>query len=160
MAKVLFICLGNICRSPMAEGLFAHKIAQLGLSEHFSTDSAGMGSWHEGELADARTRAVAQTYGFTLPTRARQIRPRDVSESAYLVAMDESVRQAVAKMMAGRNTSAKLVLMREFDPLAKAPDLDVPDPYNGEKSDFEIVYQMLDRSLDTFINHLKTERGL
>lgn len=123
----------------------------------FGADSAGLGSWHEGELPDPRTRAIAQKYGFSLPTRARQIRPRDLVNHAYLVAMDQSVKHSVAKMVATRSTAGKLVLMREFDPVAPTGDLDVPDPYNGKEADFENVYQMLDRSLDSFLIHLKSE---
>jgi protein-tyrosine phosphatase len=71
--------------------------------------------------------------------------------------MDQSIKHSVAKMLATRNTAGKLILMREFDPLAPTSDLDVPDPYNGKEADFETVYQMLDRSLDAFLSHLKNE---
>ncbi|MEM7510219.1 MAG: low molecular weight protein-tyrosine-phosphatase, partial [Bacteroidota bacterium] len=87
---ILFVCLGNICRSPMAEGLFKHKVAQSGLSDFFDIDSCGTGAWHAGESADARMRKTAQKHGIQLTSTARQVQTTDFSRFDYITPMDDS----------------------------------------------------------------------
>lgn len=157
--KVLFVCLGNICRSPMAEALFVHHVQSAGLHDRYFADSAGIGNWHEGELADARTRAVLQNYGIACPSVARQIRPRDLSEFHYILNMEQAVHEQVLKMHQSRQSTSQVLLMRQFDPQIGElePDYTVPDPYYKDDDAFELVYQILDRSCLHFIQHLESK---
>ncbi len=145
MTKVLFVCLGNICRSPMAEGLFKHHVKEAGLEEEFEADSCGTGAWHSGEPADPRMRQTAQKHGITLTSLARQVKPEDFQNFDYILAMDQNnfndLKQIQAQVDGGK---AKLFKMRDFDLQAKGED--VPDPYFGGQEGFEKVYEMLDRS--------------
>ena len=93
--KLLFVCLGNICRSPAAEGVFLHLLAERGLSEHFVVDSAGTGGWHVGNPADRRMQAAANRRGIQLPSRARQITLDDLSAFDLVLTMDQSNLDAV-----------------------------------------------------------------
>ncbi|MEM6263675.1 MAG: low molecular weight protein-tyrosine-phosphatase [Bacteroidota bacterium] len=151
--RILFVCLGNICRSPMAEGLFLHLIKEKGLENEFVVDSAGTGGWHAGERADPRMRKTAAKHGVELPSRARKVELADFENFDYILAMDRSnyrdlknLQQQVA------NSTAQVYLMRHFDP--QAPDTDVPDPYYGGAEGFENVYQMLDRSVAELLEEI------
>ncbi|MEZ4826118.1 MAG: low molecular weight protein-tyrosine-phosphatase [Bacteroidia bacterium] len=159
MIRVLFVCLGNICRSPMAEGLFIHLVEQDGLSEKIRVDSCGIGGWHSGERPDPRMRTTAASHGVRLPSRARQVKNSDFQDFDYILAMDRSNLQdlaSLAQRVPGKR--AKIVKMRYFDPLA--PDADVPDPYYGEQSDFEDVYIMLERSCRNLLDFIRKEHNL
>lgn len=153
--KVLFVCLGNICRSPMAEGLFIHKIKERGIEGRFGVDSAGTSGWHVGEPADSRMRQTAQNRGVYLPSRSRKLLPEDFREFDYIIGMDASNMSNIIRLeedYPDPANKASVVKMRDFDP--KAPGADVPDPYHGGQKGFEEVYDMLDRSTETFLNHL------
>lgn len=146
MMKILFVCLGNICRSPLAEGVFAHLAEQAGRDHEFEVDSAGTGGWHVGERPDPRSIAVASAHGVALNSRARQFDKKDFDRFDLIVAMD---RDNKADLLSFSNLSdarrEKVRLMREFDPQANG-DLDVPDPYYGGAEGFEPLYQMIERS--------------
>lgn len=159
MVNILFVCLGNICRSPMAEGLFLHHLGKEGLKDQVGVDSAGTGGWHVGAPADRRMREVAAAHHVTLPSLARKVRLSDFEEFDYILAMDRSNLTDLEELAASAPQSkAELILMRHFD--AEAPDAEVPDPYYGGAEGFEAVFQMLDRSTRTLLTHIRQQHLL
>jgi protein-tyrosine phosphatase len=160
--RVLFVCLGNICRSPLAEGVFLHLAKTAGVADRFEIDSAGTGDWHVGEPPDARAAAVAQRDGVELPSIARQVTRADFDRFDYIVAMDRENLwhlERMARERPGRSTRAKIQLLREDDPDRDADDdrHDVPDPYYGGPGGFENVYQMVRRSAEALLRRLLGE---
>ena len=146
---VLFICTGNICRSPLAEGIFLHKAARRGLADCFRVESAGIGAWHAGELPDPRMRAVAERRGITLASRARQVRIADFREFDHLVCMDESHREHLFSMGAPLD---RIRLLLQCDP--RAAMLEVPDPYYGGPDGFELVFDLVDSACEALLEQL------
>lgn len=155
---VLFVCLGNICRSPLAEGIFLQLARARGLADRFDVDSCGTGGWHHGEPADPRSVAVAKIHELNLDHCARQFNPRtDPQRFNWFIAMDRSnFRNLVA---AGADPN-RIRLMRSFDPAMQSShqrDLDVPDPYEWPGDGFEEVYQMLDAACRGLLDFLVDE---
>ena len=148
---VLFLCLGNICRSPLAEGIFIHRAAERGVIDRFLVDSAGTGGWHAGERPDPRSVAVARRHGVDLPGRARKLVGDDDGQRFDLVlAMDaQNARDAVEMGV----PESRVRLMRSFDPTADA-GAEVPDPYYGGDRGFDDVYDMLVRACDGLLDEL------
>ena len=140
--KILFVCLGNICRSPMAESIFRHQAKQGGLQDVVEVDSAGTGDWHVGQLPDPRTIRVLRENGIVDVSKARQVRPQDFQDYDLIVAMDASNVNNLERW-AGSDPG-RVKLMRTFDPVATS--LEVPDPYYGDMENFRDVYAMLDRA--------------
>ena len=156
MTSILFVCLGNICRSPMGEAIFLHKAGALGLLDRFTVDSAGLGDWHQGERADPRTIHAAGVHGIEVQSIARKIRPRDLRDFDLLLPMDRQNREALLAMDAPPRA---VRLMRSFDPAlrdAAERDLDVPDPYLAGPEGFEEVFQMLESACAGLIEYLDT----
>lgn len=143
--RVLALCLGNICRSPVAEELLRLELKKAGVQA--VVDSAGTGDWHVGRPADPRSREVARRHGLDLGGRARQLSAADFYEQDIILAMDAQ-NLADAQRMAPPNAEAKVRLMRDFDP--QAPGQDVPDPYYGGPQGFEQMFTMLERSAREF----------
>jgi protein-tyrosine phosphatase len=145
--RVLFVCLGNICRSPAAEGVFRHHLSQAGLSDRVLVDSAGTGGWHVGKQADPRMRAAAARRGLELTSRARQLEPADLSRFDHILTMDDDNLAAVQEL-AAQATAAGLNQRAEVEPLMRYCRLhtvrDVPDPYYGGEQGFEHVLDLLD----------------
>ncbi len=151
---VLFVCLGNICRSPMAEGIFRRLVQLAGLNEQIVCDSAGTSDYHIGELSDPRMRQTARKYGITLTHCARQLQASDFQKFHYLVAMDESNRKNIMAHRGFRPEYAdRVLLLRQYDPEQPA-NLDVPDPYYGNQNGFEDVYQIIWRANRRFLQYL------
>jgi protein-tyrosine phosphatase len=154
MQKVLFVCLGNICRSPMAEGIFIDLIEKSGLSKSVEIDSAGTASYHIGELPDHRMRDTARKNGIELVRTARQFVASDFSEFDYILAMDSSNLNDMLSLKPDGQTKAQVFLMREFDELEKGAS--VPDPYYGGLNGFDEVYDILLRSNTAFLEFMQS----
>lgn len=152
--SVLFVCMGNICRSPLAEGVFLHLARERGVEGAFRVDSCGTGGWHAGDRPDPRVRAVAAKHGVDLPSRARQLRVPGDDGFDLVIAMDASNRDNAA---AAGVPAEKIRLMRSFDPDAPA-DADVPDPYYGGDDGFDTVYGMLVAACNGLLSAL-VDRG-
>lgn len=156
---VLFVCLGNICRSPLAKGLFQELVQQRGVAARFDIDSCGTGGWHAGEGADPRTVQIAAFHGLTFEHAARQLDPRrDFDRFQYLLAMDLDNRAGLLHAGAPAN---KVHLMRSFDPALAGESeyrLQVPDPYYGGSEGFEKMYVMLKAACEGFLTHTLHER--
>ena len=155
--KILFVCLGNICRSPAAEGVFLHLLNQQGLSNHFVVDSAGTGSWHVGNKADPRMRAAAERRGIHLPSRARQIELDDFSRFDLVLTMDSDNLRNVRSLAkeVGKNATATIRPMLSY---ARSTEIsDVPDPYYGGEQGFENVLDLLEDACSGLIEEIKSE---
>jgi protein-tyrosine phosphatase len=152
---VLFVCLGNICRSPLAEGIFIHMARERGVLDRFEIDSCGTGAWHVGEPADHRSLDVARTHGIELPSIARQVDPeRDFAKFEWIIAMD---RANVRSLVRSGARAERVRLMRSFDPaMIHRPEheMDVPDPYDWPGDGFEEVYQMLHAACGGLLEYL------
>lgn len=157
MVKVLFVCLGNICRSPMAEGIFRNLCEAQNIP--FSCDSAGTSAYHIGELPDERMRAVAESYQIVLTHRARQLSKEDFDKFDFIIAMDKSNYQNILALKSRVNPSSepRIMLMRNFD--AEKGNLEVPDPYYGTMQQFEEVYDILLRANQNFILFLQEDHA-
>ena len=138
--RILFVCAGNICRSPLAEGIFRYLADDAGRAGEFEIDSAGTGGWHQGERPDRRSIAVAAAHGIDISVqRARRIEPSDFSRFDLILAMDQDNLKNLRKT-APADALGKLHL---FNALALGSNKDIPDPYYGNREDFEAVYTML-----------------
>jgi protein-tyrosine phosphatase len=144
MHRILFVCLGNICRSPTAEAVMSALVHEQGLDQSIEVDSAGTGGWHVGSPPDERAGAAALQRGIILQGSARQVTRSDFDDFDLLVAMDSSNFSELRRMAPHEQTRAKVHLLREFDPQHKdAGDLDVPDPYYGGSSGFDDVLDLV-----------------
>jgi protein-tyrosine phosphatase len=145
--RILFVCMGNICRSPTAEGVMRRLIADAGLEGVVEVDSAGTGGWHAGEPPDARATAAARRRGVTLEGGARQVRPEDFDRFDLIVAMDRENLRDLRAMAPDDGAREKL------RPLA--PDQDVPDPYYGGDRGFETVLDMVGAACRELLDELR-----
>ena len=154
--SVLLVCLGNICRSPIAEGVLSHRLSEAGLSDRVFVDSAGTGAWHVGQAPDSRSIAVAAKHGIELPGRARRVRLEDFFEFEYVLAMDRSNLEDLKDLESGSGSDATVKLFLDFDS-RPGGDPDVPDPYYGGPDGFERVFEMVDRTCEALVDHLRRE---
>jgi protein-tyrosine phosphatase len=154
MIKVLFVCLGNICRSPLAEAIFNHKIQGLGLSRKFKSDSAGTSDYHIGELPDERSIQCAIRKGLKINHRGRQVNRTDFRDFDYIIAMDDNNLRNLNVLKDQYNFPEKQIfLMRDF--VTGWEGLSVPDPYYGGEEGFDEIYQILDTSIERFLTKIK-----
>lgn len=147
--SILFICMGNICRSPLAEGVFLHKLEQRGFMDRFLVDSAGTGQWHAGELPDQRARDVAKLHGIVLTSRARQVTTEDFDRFDHLICMDEANREDLESWGAPQH---KLQLLLEADPHCDLQE--VPDPFYGGDDGFQTIFRLIDSACDALLDQL------
>ncbi len=167
---VLFVCLGNICRSPLAEAFFTRLIENQHLGESFFVDSAGTGNYHIGELPDPRARAVAKERGIILTHRARQVCREDFTRFDYIVAMDANNYQALVALresldrqysgyqQANMTKNAEILLYRAFD--SEAPNANVPDPYYDTIHEFRMVADIVERTGRSLLVHLRAQNDI
>ena len=155
--KLLFVCLGNICRSPAAEGVFLHLLNERGLSDSFVVDSAGTGGWHTGNPADQRMQAAAARRGIQLPSRAHQISLDDLSEFDLILTMDNANLAAVQSLVreAGRRATATVRPMLSY--AQRFSEAEVPDPYYGGESGFEHVLDLLEDACSNLLDELSSQ---
>lgn len=152
MHKVLFVCLGNICRSPSAEGVFTTMVASRNLTDLFHIDSAGTAAYHTGEMADSRMRSHASRRGYDLTSRARQINNSDLEEFDYILCMDKSNLRNVQALSAAHKYSQKIKLMTDYSKVLSYTE--VPDPYYGGAQGFELVLDILEDACDGLLHEI------
>lgn len=157
--SVLFICLGNICRSPLAEAVFRQVAVEAGVEGSLRIDSAGTSGYHDGDPPDARATAVAARRGVELAGASRRVEEADVASFDYLIVMDDENRRAVDRLVASSPDNAEVRLLREFDPEA-GDDTDVPDPYFGGPDGFEHVHDLVERSARGLLEYLMERHEL
>lgn len=151
MTAILFVCLGNICRSPLAEGVLRHKVARAGLDTAFTIDSAGCGGWHAGRKPDPRSIAVAAKNGIAIDDqRARQLTAADFKRFDLILGMDHSNVHHVMQLQSPYSKARVALYLDE----ALGERRDVPDPYTGTIDDFEHVFELCDRASDALVAKL------
>lgn len=156
--KVLFVCMGNICRSPTAEGVFIELVERAGLRQNIVIDSAGTHSYHVGSCPDSRAQATAQTRGFDLSAlRARKFTAEDFLDFDYVLAMDkDNLRDMQSIMPAGACAECRLFM----DFATDHSQVEVPDPYYGGPSGFERVFDMVEDAAAGLLKHIKSRHQL
>lgn len=154
--RILFVCLGNICRSPLAEGLFQQLLEQRGIQNQYTVSSAGTRNWNIGSRPDGRMAATARRHGINLMGRAQQITMQDFDHFDLLMAMDRTNREELQSMAQHQPTPVNIQLLRNFDPLSGSNE-DIPDPYYGDDAVFESVYQIVERACVALLSALENE---
>jgi protein-tyrosine phosphatase len=153
--SILFICMGNICRSPTAEAVFRHIVERAGLSEHIHIDSAGTHDYHIGAAPDGRTQQAALQRGYDMSAlRGRQVEVGDFGHFDYVLAMDDA-NISILKRLRPRDAQSHLGLFLEF--AEKHDDREVPDPYYGGAQGFEHVLDLVEDAASGLLKHIKQE---
>ncbi|AMB87963.1 protein-tyrosine-phosphatase [Pseudomonas agarici] len=150
--RILFVCLGNICRSPTAEGVLRHKLREAGLAEHIEVDSAGTGQWHIGKEPDSRSLRAARMRGYDLSAqRARQVSAADFNHFDLILAMDQSNLRHLKLLQPAHGRAELDLFLRRYDGAVE----EVPDPYYDEEYGFEQVLDLIEQASDRLISELK-----
>lgn len=157
--RVCFVCLGNICRSPTAEGVFRQLVADAGLSARFEIDSAGTAGYHSGEAPDARARAAGKRAGVVIDGAARQFLAGDFARFDHVIAMDTANLNELRRLSPGSQNAAKLRLLRSFDPVAPK-DAPIPDPYYGDDAGFDHVLSLCRTACQHLLEEIRREQQL
>ena len=154
--RILFVCLGNICRSPTAEGVMRHKLREAGLADDVDVESAGTGGWHIGHAPDERATAAAKLRGIPLESRAQRFEATHFDDFDLIIAMDRQNLEDMRSLAPNADAEGRLSLLREYDPTAvEAGELEVPDPYYGGEQGFEDVLDMVERACDGLIEEIR-----
>jgi protein-tyrosine phosphatase len=156
--RVLFVCLGNICRSPLAEAVFRHQVRERGLDGRFDIDSAGTSGYHRGSPPDRRSTETARRRGIELTGRSRSVLADDLNRFDYVIAMDVENEEALRDLLRASGGSARVHRLRDWDP--EPGDGDVPDPYYGGPRGFDDVHDIVERASAAFLEHVVREHGL
>lgn len=159
MINVCFVCLGNICRSPTAEGVMKHLVAQAGLQGSIQVDSAGTSAYHVGEPPERRAVASASRRGIDISGRSRQFVREDFQRFDYVLAMDGSNQKDLLALAPNDEAEAKVSLLRSFDP-ASSPDAGVPDPYYGGADGFELVLDLCLAACQGLLGRVREEYSI
>jgi protein-tyrosine phosphatase len=155
MIKILFVCMGNICRSPAAEGVMKVFIDQNGMKNKFFIDSAGTIDYHEGELPDPRMIEAASERGYNLDHKARQIRKTDLENFDYIITMDDGIHKSVLRLDPQKKYHHKIFRMTDFLTALKSDE--IPDPYYGNKKDFEYTLDLIEDASKGLLNYLQKD---
>ena len=153
--KICFVCLGNICRSPTAEGIFQHLVNQRGLQSYFYIDSAGTSAYHIGEPANSKSQWVANQQGVKLHSKARRFESADLEEFDLILAMDSENYSNIIRLDKNGSNRDKIKMMRDFEP--KPDSRDVPDPYYGGMDGFQNVFDVIMRSCEGLLDEIEVE---
>jgi protein-tyrosine phosphatase len=153
--KILFVCLGNICRSPLAEAIFKHKIKEKGLENQFEVHSCGTANYHVGDTPDPRTIKNALRNGVMIDHLGRQLCNQDLEQYDFIIAMDKSNHTNILKLTNAGDHAHKIKLMRSYD--LNPSGEEVPDPYYGDEAGFQNVFDILSHSTDSLIRFLEKE---
>ena len=153
IVRILFVCMGNICRSPAAEAVFIQRLEEAGIAERFRIDSAGTGGWHAGDQADPRSRAEGDRRGFRLDTPARQIEAADFDRFDLLICMD---LENAAVLIDRGAPDDKVRLLLEWHPEEHLQE--VPDPYYGGEDGFSHMYDLIEAGCDGLLAALESKR--
>ena len=157
--NVLFICLGNICRSPAAQAVMQAMVDERGLSDRFYIDSAGIGGWHIGDLPDKRMRVHARPRGYELTHRARKVRSADFEDFDLIVGMDASNVDDLCNLAMTLEQQDKVVMMGDY--IRKYPNYDhVPDPYYEGSEGFELVLDLLEDACDNLLDRIIEQNNI
>jgi len=157
--RVCFVCLGNICRSPTAEGVLRSLVEQEDLTDRVHVDSAGTAAYHVGERADRRARQAAGARGVALTSRGRQFVDEDYARFDFVLAMDAENLANLRELPSAARFEGRLALLRDFDPASPA-HTDVPDPYYGGDSGFEHVLDLCEAACRGLLSHLRDQGRL
>ena len=153
-SKILFVCLGNICRSPAAEAIFLHKLEERGLSGKYFVDSAGLNGYHNGEEADSRMRTHAAGRGYSITSISRKIKREDFEQFDHIIGMDDSNIGMLKALAISNQELGKISKITDF---ARGATSDyVPDPYYGGGDGFENVLDILEISTESFLNYIES----
>lgn len=153
--KICFVCLGNICRSPTAEGIFQHLVNEKKLQSYFFVDSAGTSAFHIGEKANSKSRQIAEKNGVELKSRARRLEEEDLEVFDLVVAMDSENHQNILSLDKNGSYVEKIIKMREYD--SQPDNGDVPDPYYGGIDGFKNVFDIIYRSCEALLDELENQ---
>jgi protein-tyrosine phosphatase len=156
---VCFVCLGNICRSPTAEGVFRQLVSEAKLDSAFEIDSAGTAGYHSGDPPDPRARAAGKRAGIALGGRARQFLPSDFTRFDYVIAMDSANLADLTRLAGSAEARQKIRLMRSFDPAAPS-GAPIPDPYYGGDGGFDEVLELCLVACRHLLSEIRAEHGL
>ena len=159
--RIGMVCLGNICRSPMAAAVLAARLVDEGMQDAIAVDSCGTGSWHIGKPADPRTLAVLAQHGYDAEShRAQQFDLAWFADRDLLLAMDHDNARTVRRLAPDESAQRRVLLLRAFDPEAGVDDQTVPDPYYGDERDFAEALTIIERSVGGLVDALHSHLGL